>query len=139
MYMHTCVLRFFAIFLLLWGHFFTAYGNNITASGNLTTTRTTSTLTVASDGRVYGWVDEPYTRGTLTIAWSCLFTIFICTYTMLCLNVPSKNETSLDIIRRRLSWMVLAIAGPEFVLTYASGQWGRARDSVKPFRASNYP
>jgi hypothetical protein len=35
--------------------------------------------------------------------------------------------------------MGIAISGPEFVLTYASGQWGTARESVKAFRASGYP
>lgn len=42
-------------------------------------------------------------------------------------------------MRRKLFWMVVAIAGPEFVLTFASAQWGTARDSVMAFRASNYP
>jgi hypothetical protein len=35
--------------------------------------------------------------------------------------------------------MAIAIAGPEFVLTYASGQWGIARDLVRAFKDSNYP
>ncbi|KAI9808922.1 MAG: hypothetical protein M1827_007147 [Pycnora praestabilis] len=39
---------------------------------------------------------------------------------------------------RRLFWMGLAIAGPEFVLTYASGQWGTAEASVKLFHDSGY-
>lgn len=42
-------------------------------------------------------------------------------------------------MRRKLFWMVVALAGPEFVLTFASAQWGTARDSVKAFKASNYP
>jgi hypothetical protein len=33
--------------------------------------------------------------------------------------------------------MTIAIAGPEFVLTYASGQGGKARDSAMTFKASN--
>lgn len=100
---------------------------------------TTCTVTAASSGLVYGWVHQPDSRGTLDIAWSSLFTIFVCTYTMLCLNVPSEDEILWDTISRRLFWMAIAIAGPEFVLTYASGQWGTARDSVKAFKASNYP
>jgi len=35
--------------------------------------------------------------------------------------------------------MVIAIAGPEFVLTYASGQWDTAHASVKAFKESKYP
>jgi hypothetical protein len=97
------------------------------------------TVAAASDGLVYRWVHQPNSRRTLDIAWPSLFTIFICTYTMLCLNVPSEDETLWDIMRRRLFWTAIAIAGPEFVLTYASRQWGTARDSVKAFKASKHP
>ena len=104
-----------------------ADASNDTSLNNATRTITTSTLTVNADGRVIGWVGQPNVRGALDIAWSSLFTIFICTYMMLCLNVPSEGETIKDIVGRRLFWMGIAIAGPEFVLTYASGQWGIAK------------
>lgn len=58
---------------------------------------------------------------------------------MLCLNVPAHYETSWSMMRRKLFWMLVAIAGPEFVLTFASAQWGTARESVKAFKASKYP
>lgn len=58
---------------------------------------------------------------------------------MICLNVPSFYESSWAMMRRKLFWMVVATAGPEFVRTFASTQWGTARDSVMAFRASNYP
>ncbi|TKX25337.1 hypothetical protein C1H76_2570 [Elsinoe australis] len=35
--------------------------------------------------------------------------------------------------------MLLAILAPEIVLTYAAGQWSRARQSVEEFRNSKYP
>jgi hypothetical protein len=89
--------------------------------------------------RVNGWVGQPQTRGTLDIAWTCLFTIFISTFTILCLNVPAPDDGMWRVAGRRLFWMGLAIAGPEFVLTYASGQWGAAKESVQLFRALGYP
>jgi hypothetical protein len=54
---------------------------------------------------------------------------------MICLNVPSSDETNWDVIPRRLYRMLVAISGPEFILTYASGQLGTSRDSVKAFNA----
>jgi hypothetical protein len=57
---------------------------------------------------------------------------------MLCLNVPSPKESWQNIAARRVMWMGLAIIGPEFVLTYAAGQWSRARQSVKAFHAAGY-
>jgi hypothetical protein len=35
--------------------------------------------------------------------------------------------------------MVLGIIGPEFVLTYAAGQWSRAKWSVQEFKDAGYP
>ncbi|KAF1995947.1 hypothetical protein P154DRAFT_580327 [Amniculicola lignicola CBS 123094] len=55
---------------------------------------------------------------------------------MLCLNVPAPVDGYLTLIVRRLLWMTLGIIGPEFPLTYAAGQWSRAKQSVKAFRAS---
>ncbi|KAL8723806.1 MAG: hypothetical protein Q9181_007182 [Wetmoreana brouardii] len=91
-----------------------------------------------SPERIIGWVSQPSDRGSIDIIWTCLFTIFICTYTVLCLNVPSEDETTFNIVCRRLFWMALAIIGPEFVLTYASGQWGTAKESVHLFHQAGY-
>ena len=125
-----CILRF----LLIWS----------TLASELLTTIACPTLPVAtnstssSNTRIIGWVSQPSNRGSIDIIWTCLFTIFICTYTVLCLNVPSSDESTFDIVCRRLFWMAIAIIGPEFVLTYASGQWGTAKESVELFHAAGY-
>ncbi|MCJ1446973.1 MAG: hypothetical protein MMC23_007481 [Stictis urceolatum] len=104
---------------------------NIIQSGNA------SALT--SQDRITGWVDQPNFRGTWDILWTCLVTVFISTYTLLCLNVPPRSDSSLEIVFQRICWMCLAIMAPEIVLTYAAGQWSRARQSVEAFRKSGYP
>lgn len=96
------------------------------------------TLTSLPCGRVRFWVDQADHRGTFDIVWSTVFTMFICTYTILCLNVPAPKDTWWKILRRRIMWMGLGILGPEFVLTFAAGQWSRARQSVEDFRDSGY-
>ncbi len=95
-------------------------------------------LNVSSGDRIYGWVSQPNNRGTFDILSYCLLTIVVCIFTLLCLNVPGPEETAWQILRRRVFWMVVAISGPEFVLTYASAQWGKAQASVNDFKASNY-
>ncbi|KAH8663284.1 hypothetical protein BGZ61DRAFT_462822 [Ilyonectria robusta] len=95
-------------------------------------------LPVPNTGRISGWVHEPSFRGTWQILWSCLVTIFLCTHTLLCLNIPAPTDTWFSMVRRRIKWMVLAILGPEIVLTYAAGQWSRARHSVEYFHKSGY-
>jgi len=82
----------------------------------------------------HGWVQSPNSRGTLDILQLCLATIFICTFTLLCLNIPAPTDSHWALFRRRIKWMVLAIIGPEIVLTYSAGQWSRARHSVAAFR-----
>ncbi|KAF8242570.1 hypothetical protein K440DRAFT_565110 [Wilcoxina mikolae CBS 423.85] len=124
----------------LFGCFLAVYADNITAPTDNTTTIVTSctTLTTSKNGRVHGWVPQPNSRGTIDILWTCLFTIFVCTYTMLCLNLPAVNDPLYRRIGRKLFWMGVSIAGPEFVLTAASGQWNAARESVELFRAAGY-
>jgi hypothetical protein len=88
--------------------------------------------------RVQGWVEQPSYRGTFDILWVSLVTIGISTYTMLCLNVPAPKDTYIRLVGRRVLWMLLGIIGPEFVLTYAAGQWSRAKWSVNAFK-DNHP
>lgn len=68
----------------------------------------------STDARVNGWTMSPDGRGTMDILWTCIFTTFLCTFTILCLNLPAKNESSLRIQGRKILWMAIAIAGPEF-------------------------
>jgi hypothetical protein len=83
--------------------------------------------------RVKSWVEQPNYRGTFDILWVSLVTIGISTYTMLCLNLPAPKDTYVQLVYRRILWMLLGIIGPEFVLTYAAGQWSRAKWSVIAF------
>lgn len=89
--------------------------------------------------RINGWVEQPKTRGTLDILWTSLITIFLCTFTLLCLNVPAANDSPWRITTQRLFYMCLAITGPEFLLTAASGQLSTAKASVKAFHDLGYP
>ncbi|KAL9608011.1 MAG: hypothetical protein Q9167_007129 [Letrouitia subvulpina] len=88
---------------------------------------------------INGWVHQPNTRGTLDILWDCLVTIFLCTWTVLCLNVPAPSDSQLTIIVRKLRWMAYAIIGPEFVLGAAAGQYKDAQRAVSAFKEMGYP
>jgi hypothetical protein len=41
---------------------------------------------VTTHGRIYGWVDQPNTRGTMEILWTNLFAIFVSIFVTLCLQ-----------------------------------------------------
>jgi hypothetical protein len=87
---------------------------------------------------ITGWVAQPDSRGTLDVLWNSLFTVFLCTWTVLCLNLPSAEDPRWRIVWRKLRWMFLALMGPEFLLCFAIGQLASARRSVAAFHASGY-
>lgn len=93
----------------------------------------------ASTGRRDGWVGQPNGRGTFDILWSCLFTIFLCTWVSLHLNVPAMHETYRHQFSRKLRWMLQAIMAPEFVLAFANGQKVEANKSVEEFKKLDLP
>ncbi|KAJ5794349.1 hypothetical protein N7457_000948 [Penicillium paradoxum] len=91
-------------------------------------------MDVTTNNGTAGWVSGPNTRGTMDIVWSSLLTVFLCTWTAVCLNLPNPKDTPFQIFCRRTKWMFWAIVSPELVLSVAIGQYASARRSVKRFR-----
>jgi hypothetical protein len=83
-----------------------------------------------------GWTSSPNYRGTIEIIWSSVFTMFLCSWSVLCLNVISKTDTPFRVFHRRLWLTALCVLGPEFTLQIALGQYYSAKCSVKDFRAA---
>jgi len=82
-------------------------------SSNSTATDTTPKYT--------GWQKGPAERGTMTILWSCLTTVFACTWTILHLNVPCLLDwdSTWDKILRKIKWMAITVIFPEFIFAKA--------------------
>ena len=57
------------------------------------------------------WVSQSNYRGTFDIIWTSPVTIFISTYSMLCLNVPAPKDSFATRTGRRLLWMLQGILG----------------------------
>lgn len=83
---------------------------------------------------VTGWVFDANTRGTSDIIFGSFLTIFLCTWTAICLNIPNPNDSKVQILKRKAKWMLWAIVAPELVLAVAIGQYASARRSVARFR-----
>ncbi|KAK0636684.1 hypothetical protein B0T17DRAFT_482684 [Bombardia bombarda] len=101
--------------------------------------RSVSALNATGEGNegeqtVYAWVQEPNSRGTMSIVWNSLTTVFLCTWTVLCLNLPAEDESFSNRFWRKFRWMVLALSGPEFLLCFAIGQHAAAKRSVALFQ-----
>lgn len=85
-----------------------------------------------------GWTSSPNNRGTIDIIWSCIVTMFLCSWSVLCLQIPSKRDTKFDLLWRRAWLTALCALGPEITMQLALGQWSSARQSVRDFHASEF-
>jgi hypothetical protein len=73
-------------------------------------------------------------RSVWDILWSCLATIFACSWVSVHPNIPAPNESSWRIFLRRLELMFWAVVGPEMIITWALRQWSGARNLEKVYK-----
>ena len=66
-------------------------------------------------------------RSVWDILWSCLATIFACSWVSVHPNIPGPNESWWRIFLRRLELMFWAVVGPEMIICWAFRQWIGAR------------
>ena len=81
-----------------------------------------------------------YQRTIWGILWSCLATIFACSWVSIHPNIPAPNESSWRIFLRRLELMFWAVVSPEMIITWALRQWSGARHLEKLYKGGQmYP
>ena len=96
--------------------------------------RIQNNLTALHDTRALGWVSAPSMRGTSSILYSCLLTMFACIYTALHLDIPGHDSILNRLVIVKLIWSLTALFAPELVLFYASSQFFQARKLAKYMR-----
>jgi hypothetical protein len=94
-----------------------------------------------SQDLVYGWVSSSNVRGTRDILVSSLTTIWLCTWTSLCLNIPSQKVRARRHrwLLNKFLWQLFAIFFPEVLVATAAEQWLSARQSTRTFARLGYP
>ena len=60
------------------------------------------------------WQAEPISRGTWSVLSSSLFTLGLCLWTALHLNIPQHGKTAGQ-FWRKVGWLVLGLVAPEVV------------------------
>jgi hypothetical protein len=60
-----------------------------------------------------------------------LFTLLLCVYTAIHLNVPPPDDTKFAFWRRKTTSVAIAVFAPEIVVVNAFRQWRVARGFVK--------
>ena len=86
-----------------------------------------------------GWIPQPKGRGTLNILWSCVITIFLCSWSVLCLNIPESGRGRWGFLKYKFRWQAFAIFFPEVVVSMAAEQWESANQSVQTFKTLGFP
>ena len=76
------------------------------------------------------WVPDPDTRGTWSLLYSCIFTLVLCVWTAIHLNVPSYRESTISQWLRKLKWVLLAIIAPELGVYTACEQYFQAKKLI---------
>ncbi|KAI5797792.1 hypothetical protein EDC01DRAFT_39180 [Geopyxis carbonaria] len=84
-------------------------------------------LKAATTEMAPAWVAGPRTRGTFEILSSCIFTLALCVYTAIHLNVPPQGESIYRNYVRITKWVLIALVAPEIVLYAAVLQFRLAR------------
>lgn len=90
----------------------------------------------------FNFVTSADTRGTLDILWSCLFTIFACTWTVQHLNVPEQRHGRdkgiwgdiwwlLKGPLNSAKWMLVTVIAPELILGKAVADLSAAMDNKR--------
>lgn len=112
-----------------------------------TTFQTNCTLPSASDKINY--LQQPNTRGTLGILWSCLFTIISCTWAVQCPDLPTHRDKFDDgkwgsfkwgakKYLSLISWFLITMLAPEVLLGLYFAQAMRCKAYTKAFERSEY-
>lgn len=72
-------------------------------------------------------------RTTPQIVWSCLATVFACTWVAIHPNLPGPYESGYQRFRRKITITILAVIAPEFIAMFAMRQWMAAEAIKKEF------
>ena len=90
-----------------------------------------TTVVARNDTILHGWHSESHERGTWSILWGCLATIFICTWSVLHLDVPPRSASDLKRFTEKVIGTLTAIIAPEVLLTTAT------RETLQSFILKN--
>ncbi|KDR76930.1 hypothetical protein GALMADRAFT_419489 [Galerina marginata CBS 339.88] len=77
-------------------------------------------------------------RSLWDILWSCLATIFACTWVSVHPNIPPSREPQWKTWLRRLELMSWALIAPELIVLWAMKQWFGARTMVNKYHGHGW-
>ncbi len=73
-----------------------------------------------------------------SIIWSCLLTVFACTWTAIHPNLPGPDEGKLRILWTRIKLVLIALVAPEYILLWATVQRTAAKKIVAEAQSKHF-
>lgn len=80
-----------------------------------------------------GWTSSPDGRGSMDIILTCLATLGLCSWSTICINIPTPHISYTNNILRKVWLTTICLLGPEFTMVAAMGQWHAARTTLRAF------
>ncbi|KAK4188088.1 hypothetical protein QBC35DRAFT_550636 [Podospora australis] len=84
-------------------------------------------LGASYSNQTVSWNAEPSTRGTFSLLSSSFFTLLLCVYSAVHLNLPGQKKDDWSLLKRRLKWIIVGLFFPEYLVITAATQWKRAK------------
>lgn len=94
--------------------------------------------TLPSDSRVK-WIHSVGWRSSSSILYSCLATIFACSWSILQLNVPGLQERPIMRLWRKFCWWMFTLCFPELIAYIALAELFLAKQSYSSIKRQNQP
>jgi hypothetical protein len=85
------------------------------------------------DGRTSGPPACENTRSLISIVWSCLGTIFLCTWVAIHPNIAVPCRRGLSSALHRVKILIVALMVPEFIIMWAMRQYSAASEITRRY------
>jgi len=82
-------------------------------------------------------VESNKLRTRFDIVWTCISTLFVCTWVAIHPNVPPRGEGHIRSLWRRIKLMLWTLVVPEMILVWAYRQWAAARYIAELFEGEH--
>ncbi|KAN0076468.1 hypothetical protein V8E54_006610 [Elaphomyces granulatus] len=87
-------------------------------------------------GRVHGWISEPSGRGTASLLYTCLITIFLCAWSAMHTPIPARHTSWMENFFYKVGFAAFTIIAPEIVFLEAIRSYFFVRETLDELSAS---
>ena len=122
------------LLLLTLVYVFHGFQTHATPLASLLTESSTNATVISTPALALACICPADQRTIWDILWSCLATIYACSWVSIHPNIPAPSESSWRIFLRRIELMFWAVIGPETIIIWALRQWLGARNLERLYK-----